>query len=130
VVLSAIAVLGIGCGGSNEEDQVEDAVEAYLAAVVEGDGKGVCEKLSPRARRQFIDDVRDLTAVGTCSETMERITDQINDVLRDRLDDAEVGDVTIDGETATVRLEGSERLATMRKVEGEWRIDDFNALQP
>jgi hypothetical protein len=129
VVLSAIAILGVGCGGS-DEDQVEDTVETYLSAVVEGDGEEACEQLSGRARRQFLDDVREFTAVGTCSETMERITDQLNEVLRDQLEDAEVGDVTIDGETGTVRLEGSDRRAAMRKVDGEWKIDDFNALRP
>jgi hypothetical protein len=55
LVLVCVAMLQPGCegGAPSDEQQVTDTVEAYRAALLDGDGKTACGYVTATARRRF-----------------------------------------------------------------------------
>ena len=116
------ALLFAGCGGGEEEADVEASIDGYLTALAEGDAAGVCEHIDPTT----------LADVGS-TESCETVYSSGFELIADRgieLPDYDVADVAIDGETATVTLdiEGREQGVELTKADGEWKLHGATAI--
>ena len=119
----AICTALVGCG-SSDEDEAGTRVRAYLNAFADGDGERTCQQLTDEGARSFVDaitaQVPKLSA-SSCEEAVEAVVDAGADtsVLRD----VELTQVTVDGDTATVRAKGGTADAELVKTDAGWRID-------
>ena len=117
VLALAVCTALLGCG-SSDEDEVRDTVRAYLDAFADGDGEQTCEPLTNEGRRSFVDaiiaQVPKLSA-ASCEEAIDALVDAGADttVLRD----VELTEVTVDGDTATVRAKGGTADAELVKTD-------------
>ena len=116
VVLAAVT--GCGSGGS-DEDRIRAAYDAFYQASVDGDGKRICELVTPELRRvAFASRAADCPAiVQKRSRPRPKYTGPLPTVQR----------VTITGDTADVAygMDGNPDIdrMQMRKVSGDWLID-------
>jgi len=123
VPVVAVCAALLGCGGS-DEDEVRDTVRTYLTAFADGDGERTCEQLTDDARSGFVDaliaQVPELPSTS-CEAAVEALagTGADTSVLRD----VELTEVTVDGDTATVRAKGGTADAELVKTDAGWRID-------
>jgi hypothetical protein len=123
VVLGMAAA--VGCGASDEE-QVRSTVEDYVEAVVDGDGDRACELMTGRARRAALAAAA-LTGGGGCAGVMGRLSEFYDDGELRAMREFEIEAVRIEGDRAEVTVsealdDGEETV--LRKVEGEWLIDE------
>src|SRR3954469_18674896 len=125
-VLVVLAALAGGCGGGNSDGNPGKVVHAYFEAVASGDGDAACAQLTGDARRSVVDYIaQQLPEVGatTCTQAMQAIADNLGGDEASTLKKAKVTDTKIDGDTATVSIEGATRDATLRRTDGTWYID-------
>jgi hypothetical protein len=121
LTLSAVVLaLLAGCGGS---DTPEDVTRDFLQAMADGDGERACDLLTGDARREMLVagaffDAGD----GGCPGAIEGITETLDEGELAKLRDAEVEEVEVNGDQATVKVKDGDP-AHLRKIEGEWRID-------
>lgn len=114
--ITAAALLA-GCGGS--ESTPEDAVESFFNAARDDDAEGACELLSAAS-------IEAIEASGDdCPTSFE--SEGVGDIP----DDIEIGEVTEDGDTATVQVSGDGEEVEIPTVneDDEWKVD-FAALVP
>lgn len=121
----ALGLLGFaGCGGDDdgettaaEEQTPEEVVTAFHAATQEGDATSVCELLTEEsgAMGAEVEDTDDCQSAFEAS--FEETSGEVPDI--------EIGETTIDGNTATVvsTSNGSETELTLSKEDGRWKID-------
>ena len=113
-VLPAAAVLVLAaCGGESDEEQIESTARSFFAAVEEEDAEAFCDAIV-------------FTGPGRCEDVIEVSGFQSNGDL----DDLQVTDVEVDGDTATAELratseDGTEMTqdAEFRRIAGEWKIE-------
>jgi hypothetical protein len=115
-----LAALASGCtGGSSsadgfegEEKQVAEVVEELQSAGEAGDAGAICEDVLARQLREQIQE-----AGASCEQEIELALKDADDFELD------VEDVTIQGNTATAKVKGEERVRDFEFVrEGsEWR---------
>jgi len=146
LVLMLVVIAGasiVGCG----EDDSEKAGEAAAAVYHEignDDAEAFCDLLSDPVRDQLaelrIGFYVDAEEVNTCEAKFERFENSFDP---ERVKDAEVADVVVEGDRATValvfdedqRLEGAPeapkrvRLA-MIEEDGEWRLEKLLIPEP
>jgi len=118
--VAAVAALGFGgCGGGDESP--EDTVSAFYTAVGEGDFEGVCDRLSEGAIQATIDE----EGAESCEEAAETSLEGAEEASA-LLDQIEVGEASIDGESGTVEitLEGQTDTVNVVQEDGEWKVDD------
>jgi SnoaL-like domain len=127
-MVAACALAGAGCGESDEE-QVEDTVKAYMSAVADGDGEEACEQLTERGRREIAEGLTEVTGGEGCAGAFESLHARAGERALRRLRNAEVTSVTVDGDTATLRIEDAPHPPKLRKIDGEWKIDEFPAIE-
>jgi ketosteroid isomerase-like protein len=113
IVIAAGLALA-GCQQS-EQDRVRDAVTAYLHAYADGDAKAVCALLAPELREAFKEG---------CEARIKKQSDALSEREREALHAQKVGSVSVAGDTARVRIEGSKSVGTLRKVDGRWLIEN------
>ena len=116
-LLVVIGLLAPACG-SDEEDEVREAVTTYLKAVAEGDGPKACGRLTPAAQRQLVASV---FGARDCNQAVDLFAERLPDRVKSRMRDPEIEDVEVDGSRATVRVKDVEQGA-LEKVDGEWKI--------
>ena len=131
LALLATAALGVSaCGGDDsggsgdDEAQVRSVVTDYAAAVGDRDGDKACGFLTESARKQVEAAAEALDANG-CAEVLEKVTENVSDDERDKLNDIEVSSVEIDGDRAVVKVkvDGEDGApSTLVKEDGDWRI--------
>lgn len=119
LLISAVAVAAAiaGCGGSSDEDDVVDQVEAFWTAIVDGDGAAACALMTESAQDVYAN----VGKSGTCEGGVEQIAGAIDTSQFDT--PVESDDVSIDGDTATVTVGGEPTIALV-KTGDEWLIDD------
>jgi hypothetical protein len=108
-----VAVAVAGCGGS-DEDRVRDAVNAYFAAAVSGNGERLCGLISEGTRASA-------GGAERCTANMTRSLDRLS--ARERGEGLRVVAVRVRGDTATATLSSGNAPLHLRKERGEWRID-------
>lgn len=119
----AILVLALGagaCGGSDEEDIRATATE-WFELDRKADAKRACALMTPRAEGQFIGLLGTFGGSGSCVELFAK-SESDDDQPSAR--DIEKGNVAIRGDRAVLSIRGEEQSMGLRKVDGEWRIDN------
>jgi len=117
-VATAAALAVAGCGGS---DSPEDVVSNFYTAVGDGDFEAVCDLLSEGAAQATIDE----EGAETCEEAAEASLEGAG-AASELLDQIEVGEATIDGESGTVEISFAGQSDTVNVVQedDEWKVDD------
>jgi uncharacterized cupredoxin-like copper-binding protein len=113
-----LAVLASGCAGSSssagdfqgEEKNVADVVEKLQTAGETGDAGTICDDL---LAKQLRDEIAE--AGSTCEQELDKAIKDADDFELD------VEDVTIEGDSATAKVKGSDQ--------GEERVRDFEFVR-
>ena len=107
--LAAVLLLATGCGvGSSDEGDISAATQGYLEDLADGDFGAACERLVEPA--QTVD----------CAGELQRATArQPRGAIDDRIEGT--SEIAVDGDTATVGLEGGGTIELERTAAG-WRI--------
>lgn len=122
MLVALVALAAAGCG-SSDEDKVEDAVIEYVDAVAEGDGSKACEQLTTEAQ--------EAVAGGDCAERVERLSANLSEGQRNAFAEAEVIEVTIDGDQGSARLTTPDQpeddpdaygVVPVEKQDGDWKV--------
>lgn len=118
-VVAVAAALVVGCGGdddSSDSGNPEDAVQAFYDASKAEDAEAACATLTTESQ--------EFAAAGeeSCEASFEKsVTSGQSDIP----ESIEIGEVTTEGETATVPVtaEGQDTEFTVVQQDGEWKID-------
>jgi len=125
-VLALAAVLVVGCGSSSDDtsssdtaSSPEDAVQTFYDTSKAKDGAGACAVLSSQSQ--------DIAAAGadSCEAAFDAAVKAGQANVPDKL---EIGDVKVDGDTATVAVtaDGQKSSFTLVNEDGAWKIDLTN----
>jgi len=104
-----------GCGGSSEEEKVEESLDSFVQAVTDKDEGAFCDSVTSEQIRKSDNCEKqikpaDLEAVG-----------EIKNIKAEN--------IKVDGEKATAKVSVTVRGqrtsddATFRKIDGDWKID-------
>lgn len=136
-LLLLAAALLVGCGGGDPESTVEQTLDAFA----EGDGETVCDNIAGDgdakveamlflavAHPGAADHVGDWPEEGDAEERCAYVADRLGPALPDleRLQDAEVDDVDVTGDTATVDIGGGR--FGLEERNDEWKLTDWGPL--
>jgi hypothetical protein len=119
IAIAASALLAAGCGGSDEPDAV---VEDFYAATADGDAEQLCALVTDETAQSAAEQ----EDAETCEEGVEKsFASEGAEEAASLAEDVEVGDATIDGETATVEVSaaGQSDEVNLVKVDDEWKVD-------
>jgi len=124
--LLGLALIGAGCGGSDEA-QIEETVKRFYRASAEGDGRKACDQLTRGAQAPVGD-------LG-CEAAIGQLGALGGDRSKRRLSAVQVRRVNVTGDTATAVVQipsqtpaefqfekVSESSLRWRRSEGEWRV--------
>jgi hypothetical protein len=140
LLCSALVVAGCGDDADSDESQVKDVITGFFADVAENRGTEACDALT-------VGNVRFLSAVApaagvpaTCPDNVRAVNGQLSEEEKEALKTAEVGEVTISGDTATIapqavefELAGQSTLLSsvktgpvvLKKAGDEWKIESL-----
>jgi hypothetical protein len=90
---------GGGSGGVSEATKVKQTVEKALTALANHDGAGFCALSTKGAQAELAK----TTPGSTCSQVVDRISNQLAPQVRVGLRNARVGTVTLHGDQASIR---------------------------
>ena len=119
-MLAVTAAIVVGCGGSDDTssdaDSPEDVVQAFFDASKSEDAGAACATLTT--------DSQDFAAAGeeSCEASFQKSVDSGQSTIPDSI---EIGDVTTEGDTATVPVtaDGQDTDFTVVQEDGSWKID-------
>ena len=118
-VVAVAAALVVGCGGDDSSDDSgnpEDAVQSFYDASKAKDAEAACATLTA--------DSQDFAAGGedSCEASFQKSVDSGQADIPDSI---EIGDVSTEGDTATVPVtaDGQDTEFTVVQEDGEWKID-------
>lgn len=134
LALLVIALVAFsGCGGQDEDprEAVARAVTAMRDAVgtdpKKVDGAALCDRVDPRtlsAVQRLGGEITGTTPVGRCADVLVAARWRVRPFAAfAAAQPIDVARVTVDGDVATVRPEGSGAPLRLRRVDGEWRAD-------
>jgi hypothetical protein len=107
--LAAVLLVAAGCGvGSSDEGDISAATQGYLEDLADGDFGAACERLVEPAQ-----------TAGCAGELERAAARQPQGAIEDRADGK--SEIAVDGDAATVALEGGGTLELERTASG-WRI--------
>ena len=123
-VLALVAgALIAGCGGSDGAETPEDAVQAFFDATVDRDAEALCGSITAESGTQAAEQ----EDVDTCEEGVEKsFASSDSDASISQIEGAEVGEATVDGDTAAVTVtsgEGDEGSVSVVKEDDVWKVD-------
>jgi hypothetical protein len=122
VLALAAGALIAGCGGSDGAETPEDAVTAFFEATVDKDSEALCDSISEESATQAAEN----EDVETCEEGADKaFGSEDADAEIEQFENAEVGEATVDGDTATVTVtsEGTEGEVPVVKEGDVWKVD-------
>jgi hypothetical protein len=125
VLVVAAACSLCGCGGSGDGDAAKNVVKTYFSALADADGARACSQLDSAEQRLILDQVQTRAPkVGakTCADALTALGEQLPEAAKDKLRTAELSDVSIDGDAATVTIKGATSDAKLTKSGGRWLI--------
>lgn len=124
LALTAAAV--VGCGGSDstsgDAGDPGDTVQAFFDATKAKDAGAACATLAKESMNLAA------AGAGSCEEVLQKAMDSERSDVPDSI---EIGDVTTDGDTATVPVTDSDGESTEFRLineGGAWKIDLASAL--
>lgn len=121
----AVALAGCGDQGTTEEE-ITKSVRTWTAALSEGDGRTACARMTAQARAEFAAYARVYVKrppAPDCAAEVRRFTAKLTGIPRRQIHDADVDDVRVRGDTATVVMaDGGPNELVLRQVGGEWRV--------
>jgi hypothetical protein len=109
------------CGVSDEE-RVNATVKRFYRAAAEGDGKEACAQLTPSARG--------LGGAPQCEAAIEQLGQLGGAEAKRRIANVDVRRTRVDGDRATTQTQVPGQtpvVLTLRKVEGEWKLESIGA---
>lgn len=109
------ALLAGGCGES-DEDQVRGVMEDWFAALADRDDEKVCSLMSDKTKQA-------LSPFDDCEEWARSFASAGHDEGYD-FDSVEIDRVDVEGDEATVGIKDDTSTFDLRKIDGEWLIDD------
>jgi len=123
----ASGLIAAGCGGDDDNGDVEsgagpeEVVTAFYQATAESDVDTVCALITEETAQQAAEQEDE----DTCEASAEKgLTDEETTSIAESV---EVGEATIDGDTATVTVSseeaGGEGEINLVQEDGEWKID-------
>ncbi|MGZ5385952.1 MAG: hypothetical protein ACXWZV_00850 [Solirubrobacterales bacterium] len=113
---------GGGDGGGDDSEAVAETMRAYLTAYSEGDGAEACTHLTEGAQQALAESAK--TGKESCAEALSRPSGQGSDILGPLIEGIDAEDVTVDGDTAELTIEGTPVPASLEKVDGEWLVTE------
>ena len=127
LLLAVLAMAFVaGCGGDDDEAESaaapEEVVAEFYAATGAADAEGMCALITEEAAQAAADDEN----ADSCEEGVQASIDAgDNTEVSELAAEIEVGEATIDGETATVPISarGSEDEVNLVQEDGEWKLD-------
>ena len=128
VVLTSLAVVVPGCGGSKQkapEDAAKQAVRDYLNAFADGDGAAACGLLTEPVRVAFVAKVSGAVNTTDCAQAITRIRATLSQSQADALKAIRVRDAKIHGSRGSVLVEANgQRIETkVLDVGGNWKVN-------
>ncbi|HVL31750.1 MAG TPA: hypothetical protein VM299_05900 [Solirubrobacteraceae bacterium] len=126
-ILAAGALVAAGCGES-DADKAEDTVTTAVSGLAVGNEKRVCDQLTPAAQRQILGFLADnplgfpSIKASDCLDAINKLHAALTPAQRAALENGEVGEAKVTGDTATVRVVGFGMTAKLQKIDGEWMI--------
>ena len=126
--LAAAALALPACGGEGSaEEEVTKSVRNWTAALSDGDGAAACERMTPTARAELATFARTYTPTGPaeeCERNVRRFTAKLTGIPRRQIHDADVDEIAIQGDTATVTMvDGGPNELVLRRDGPEWRVE-------
>jgi hypothetical protein len=125
-IVALVAVAGCGDDGSTEEE-VTKSVREWTAALSEGRGDAACELMLPSAKAEFSTFASAYAKTGPaadCERNVKRFYAKLTGIPRRQIHDADVDDLTIDGDRASVEMaDGGPNELLLVKDGDEWRIE-------
>jgi hypothetical protein len=103
------------------DPDVTATFQDYFEAVADGDGDTACGLLTEDAQSEILEEV----GGGDCEEAVEQAEEELNDDQKDELRDIEPEEVDVDGDRATISVEGADGEVELEREDGEWRISDL-----
>lgn len=112
-LLGACAFVGTGCGQS-EEDQASEVAVAFFENIGDGDYGAACALTVNPGEEDGVE----------CEEAVKVLSKDYSFEFPEAN-----GNVDLETEPAKVQVESENRTFTalMKKVDGEWKVEDFNA---
>jgi hypothetical protein len=108
----------------DDEAAVRDAVQAWLAAIADGDADGACAALAEPARRQLA--ARE--PGGDCIQAVSRLAAVLGPDRRAELRRLAVEDVAFPAARQAIATFGGGMRLTLREDRGRWRISDLASV--
>jgi len=126
--LALCAALAAGACGQDEgeADAARAAARQYFAAIAAGQAGRACRLLTDEVRRRFVARVAAITSAPGCERALEtQLAGRGGNLVRRVARAARVGDVKVDGDTATAKLSSNaqEVDVRLRRQDGAWRVD-------
>jgi hypothetical protein len=118
-----LALAGCGGGGSDDPDEVREAVRDFVAATNERDGERLCGEL---LTQEYLE--KSTGATGDGAE--EACRQQLDLTTGLQLEVISIGRTEVDGDRATVRAVidadgvSSPRLFRLEQEDGKWKLAD------
>ena len=105
LLLSLLVVAGCGDDSDSGEAEVKDVLTGFLADVAEGRGEEACDALTVASVRFFSAVAPAAGVPATCPDQVRAVHGHLSEEEKGALKTAEVGQVTVSGDTATVNPE-------------------------
>jgi len=121
-LLAAACLTVLAACGASEEQQVNDTVKRFYQAAAEGDGKEACAQLTPAARGAG--------GAPQCQAAIEQLGQLGGAEAKRRIAGVDVRKTRVKGDVATTQAQVPGQtpvVLTLRKVEGEWKLESLGA---
>ena len=123
---AALALAACGSEGTTEEE-ITKSVRNWTAALSEGNGEATCARMTPTARAELAAFARTYTRAGPaedCPRNVRRFTAKLTGIPRRQIHDADVDDIQVSGDTATVEMaDGGPNELVLRQDGDEWHVE-------
>jgi hypothetical protein len=131
VLAAVVLATGLGACGADPQTEITEVFKGYHTAVLARDYPAVCAYNAPEATERLLASVaREGVRADTCEEALTAVFEQsggaetADGVARS----AEIDEITVDGDRATVRwtatIEGEPMPTSwgLRRIDGAWKL--------
>ena len=122
LLVLTIAALALGGCGKSDEEQIRSVASEFDHAVDRKDPGRACELLGPNAEAQLVAMASGFSRARGCAEFFKRSEPDDEGPSLTSPDDAKV---RVRGDLATLTGRRDDEAIGLRKIDGDWRIDDL-----